>query len=357
MLPITIIASVVFERGARAEAAPLQDSALLRPMDPAEFRATAAAIERQVADVIVGQHEAVRGGLICLIAGGHALLEGVPGLGKTTLARTFASAVGLSYSRIQFTPDLMPADITGTTVLVEDASGQQRLTFEPGPVFAGLVLADEINRASPRTQSALLEAMQEGHVTIAGITHELPRPFSVLATQNPVELHGTYPLPEAQLDRFMLKLQFAYPSGQELEQIVAVSPHGSEQQATEEVAGAELLLRMNALAHTVPAASHVLAYVARLLLALQPKSPTASAAIRDYVRLGPSPRGGQSLALAGRIAALLDGRPNLALQDIRALAVPALRHRLALSFDAERQGIVPDELISETLRQVPEEAG
>ncbi len=305
---------------------------------------------------MVGQSEAVRGTLICLIGDGHALLEGVPGLGKTTLANAFASALGLPHSRIQFTPDLMPADITGTTVLVDDETGRPRLDFREGPVFASLVVADEINRASPRTQSALLEAMQEGTVTITGATHRLPRPFCVLATQNPVELQGTYPLPEAQLDRFLLKLRFEYPTGDQLEKIMAENPLTSAHRSVRRVADASMLLRMNALAQSVPVASHVLGYVSRLLLAMQPSSPVAAPLVAQYVRLGPSPRGGQSLVLTGRITALLDGRPNLAFEDVRAMAMPALRHRLVLSFDAERQGITPEDVISEVLSIVPERA-
>lgn len=345
------------EGRADAELDSVRGTTTLAPLSPDEFRSAAQAIEEQVAGVIVGQAEPVRGALICLVAGGHALLEGVPGLGKTTLANAFAAALGLSHSRIQFTPDLMPADITGTTVLADDdGAGQPRLDFRPGPVFAGLVLADEINRASPRTQSALLEAMQEGTVTITGITHQLPRPFCVLATQNPVELHGTYPLPEAQLDRFLLKLRFEYPSASELQEIIAGSPMGTGEVTVEQVADAQLLLRMNALARSVPAAGHVLGYLTRILMAMQPSSPSASPLVSQYVRLGPSPRGGQSLALAGRVAALLDGRPNLAFEDIRSLAPSALRHRLVLSFDAERQGIAPEQIIDETLRSVPEDA-
>jgi MoxR-like ATPase len=321
-----------------------------------EFRASAKAIEDQVRAVMVGQSEPVRGTLICLIGDGHALLEGVPGLGKTTLANAFASALGLPHTRIQFTPDLMPADITGTTVLVDDETGRPRLDFREGPVFASLVVADEINRASPRTQSALLEAMQEGTVTITGTTHQLPRPFCVLATQNPVELQGTYPLPEAQLDRFLLKLRFEYPTADQLQKIMAENPLTSGHRSVQRVADASMLLRMNALAQSVPVAAHVLGYVSRLLLAMQPSSPAATPLVGQYVRLGPSPRGGQSLVLTGRITALLDGRPNLAFEDVRAMAMPALRHRLVLSFDAERQGITPEDVISEVLATVPQEA-
>jgi MoxR-like ATPase len=327
---------------------------LLEPLDPTEFLETAQAIDQQLTDVIVGQAQAVRGLVICLVTGGHALLEGVPGLGKTTLARACAGALGLSHTRIQFTPDLMPADITGTTVLTQDDAGHARVEFQPGPIFAGLVLADEINRASPRTQSALLEAMQEGAVTVAGATRPLPRPFCVLATQNPVELHGTYPLPEAQLDRFLVKLRFEYPSADELQAIITRTAEAPREPEVARVADAALLLRMNALVRDVPAAAHVIDYVARLLLALQPSSPDATPLARQYLRLGPSPRGGQGISLAGRAAALLDGRHNLSFEDVRAVAPMVLRHRLALSFDAERRAVTQEAIIAEALEQVPE---
>jgi MoxR-like ATPase len=342
-------------RSGEPQSAAVADPAPLEPLDPAEFRAVATAIEREVAGVIVGQREAVRGTVICVIAGGHALLEGVPGLGKTTLARAFAATLGLAYGRIQFTPDLMPADITGTNVLIQDAAGNPRVEFQPGPVFAGLVLADEINRASPRTQSALLEAMQEGTVTIANVTHALPQPFCVLATQNPVELQGTYPLPEAQLDRFFLKLRFEYPSEDELQRIIARTGATDAEAQLEPVADAALLIRMNALARSAPAAAHVLDYAARLVLALQPTSPDATPMATRYLRLGPSPRAGQALSLAGRVTALLDGRHNLAFEDVRTVAPLALRHRLALTFDAERRAVSPEEIIAEALERVPEE--
>jgi MoxR-like ATPase len=320
--------------------------------DPDAFRATTLAIERQIARAIVGQHEAVRGVLTCLIAGGHALLEGIPGLGKTSMARAFAAAVALSHNRVQFTPDLLPADITGTTVFSQDPAAGLRSEFQPGPVFCNLLLADEINRASPRTQSALLEAMQEGTVTAAGTTYPLPRPFCVLATQNPVELHGTYPLPEAQLDRFMLKLRFSYPSGEELEQIVTQSNERVEAKI-DVVASAEQLLAMGALAREVPAASPVLRYISDLVLALQP-GPDGPPMVRDYVRLGPSPRGAQALSLAGRISALLEGRHNLSVEDVQAVAMPALRHRLVLNFDAERESVTPEAIVADALGRVRE---
>jgi MoxR-like ATPase len=321
-------------------------------LDPDDFRTTCLAIERSVRSVMIGQEAAVRGTLICLVLGAHALLEGVPGLGKTSMARAFARAVGAGYSRIQFTPDLMPADITGTIVLLEGGSHGPQLEFQPGPVFAGLVLADEINRASPRTQSALLEAMQEGTVTVGRTTRDLPRPFSVLATQNPVEMQGTYPLPEAQLDRFLLKVEFDYPSANQLTEIVTTTLADPVDVAA--AADPAQLLRMGALARTVPAAAHVRDYASRLVIALQPGDGSAPI-VRDNVRLGPSPRGAQALTLAGNVTALLDGRHNLSLEDVRTVARPALRHRLVLNFDAERTGVTADRIIDEVVAMLPED--
>jgi MoxR-like ATPase len=320
--------------------------------DPSAFRETALAIEAQIARAIVGQHEAVRGVLLCLIAGGHALLEGIPGVGKTSMARAFAAALDLSHGRVQFTPDLLPADITGTTVFSQEPGGGLRSEFQRGPVFCNLLLADEINRASPRTQSALLEAMQEDTVTAAGQTYALPSPFCVLATQNPVELRGTYPLPEAQLDRFMLKIPFGYPTDAELVAIVEQTNANTDANATiEAVADAKQLLAMGALAREVPAAPRVLEYISRLVLALQP-TPAAPPIVRDYVRLGPSPRAAQALSLAGRITALLDGHHNLSVEGIRSVAMPALRHRLVLNFDAEREAVTPETIIGDVLGTV-----
>jgi MoxR-like ATPase len=324
------------------------------PMEPEEFQRVGARIEAAVGEAIVGQHAAVRGVLTCLAAGGHALLEGVPGLGKTTMARSFAAALELSQRRVQFTPDLMPADITGTTVLMQDEQGRARLRFEPGPLFANLVLADEINRAAPRTQSALLEAMQERSVTIANTTHQLPAPFFVLATQNPIELYGTYPLPEAELDRFLMKLRFEFPPLEELNAMV-LRTTSDRAPAVEKVAGAQTLLGMNELVRSVPIGAHVVDYASRLVLALHPDGPGASEQVRRYVRLGPSPRGVQALCMAGRVAALMAGRLVVAIEDLGTVAGDCLRHRLQLSFDAERQSISADELIAEALEQLPRE--
>jgi MoxR-like ATPase len=329
----------------------------LEPLEPEEFQRVARAIEAAVGRTVVGQHEAVRGALICLIAGGHALLEGVPGLGKTTLARALAASLDLEPKRIQFTPDLMPADITGTTVLVQSADAQEtQLRFEPGPIFANVVIADEINRAAPRTQSALLEAMQERTVTTANLTRELPAPFFVLATQNPVEMYGTYPLPEAELDRFFLKLLFEFPPVAELNEMVGMTTTTRHEAAAAPVADATTLLRMNALVRSVPAADHVIDYASRLIVSLHPETEGATDRVKRFVRIGPSPRGAQALTLAGRVAALIEGRHNLSIDDIQGIALPALRHRLVLTIDAERQSVSPDEIVKEAIEALPREA-
>ncbi|ACL23155.1 AAA family ATPase [Chloroflexus aggregans] len=321
---------------------------------PEEFRQRAQQIEAEVAQVIVGQHELIRQVIVTLLAGGNALLEGVPGLAKTTLVRTLADVIDCKFSRIQFTPDLMPADIVGTTLISEDEHGHKMFRFEPGPIFANLVLADEINRATPKTQSALLEAMQERTVTVAKTIHQLPRPFFVLATQNPLEMEGTYPLPEAQLDRFFFKINVAFPSAAELVEI-AQRTTSARQPAARHVADGSIIMQMQALARTVPIASHVLAYAARLITATHPESKDAPAITRQYVRYGASPRGMQTLILAGKILALLDGRYNVSFGDIRLAALPALRHRVVLNFEAQAEGVSADEVVKGVLEAVKEE--
>lgn len=323
-------------------------------MSPEEFRQRAQQIEAEVSQVIVGQQELIRQVIVTLLAGGNALLEGVPGLAKTTLVRTLADVIDCKFSRIQFTPDLMPADIIGTTLISEDAHGHKSFRFEPGPIFANLVLADEINRATPKTQSALLEAMQERTVTVAKTIHKLPQPFFVLATQNPLEMEGTYPLPEAQLDRFFFKINVAFPSAAELVEI-AQRTTGARQPTARHVADGPIIMQMQELARTVPIASHVLSYAARLITATHPESKDAPAITKQYVRYGASPRGMQTLILAGKILALLDGRYNVSFGDLRLAALPALRHRVVLNFEAQAEGISADDVVKGVLEAVKEE--
>ena len=325
-------------------------------LTPEEYRATAAAIEKQIGRVIVGQKELIRQTLVTLLAGGNALLEGVPGLGKTMLVRTLAQTIDCAFSRIQFTPDLMPADIVGTNLIVEDEDGRRQFQFEPGPIFANLVLADEINRATPKTQSAMLEAMQEHSVTVAKATRQLPAPFFVLATQNPLEMEGTYPLPEAQLDRFFFKIDVPFPTTDDLVEIASRTT-GSETPEAESVADGAKISAMQKLARDVPVATHVTAYAARLLTATHPGNSNSPEVVQRYVRYGASPRGMQALILAGKIFALLDGRYNVAFDDLRAAALPALRHRLILNFEAQAEGISSDSVINEMLSIISPEPG
>lgn len=308
-----------------------------------EFRDTFSALREEIGRVVVGQKETVEGALICLTAGGHALLEGAPGLGKTLLVRSIAEALDCSFSRIQFTPDLMPSDITGTNIITE-AAGAREFQFQPGPVFGNIVLADEINRATPKTQSALLEAMQEHAVTVGGQRRGLPSPFLVLATQNPIEMEGTYPLPEAQLDRFMLKLLVKYPDQEELGDILDRTTT-SQEPAISKVASGERVVEMRSTVREVALADHIKDYLLRIVLATHPENELAPEEVRRYVRFGSSPRGAQSLALAARVRALLDGRFNVAAEDVKASAVEALRHRLILNFEAEAERISPDSLV------------
>jgi MoxR-like ATPase len=317
------------------------------------FTATAHAIEDEVGKMIVGQKALIRQTLITLLAGGNALLEGVPGLGKTMLVRSIAQAVDCQFNRIQFTPDLMPADIVGTNIIVEDESGRRRFQFEPGPVFANLVLADEINRATPKTQSAMLEAMQEHSVTVAKATRRLPEPFFVLATQNPLEMEGTYPLPEAQLDRFFFKLDVAYPSVEELVSI-AERTTGTEVPQPQPVADGETIRAMQQLARGVPIATHVAEAAARIIRTTLPEDPGAPDMVRRYVNYGASPRGMQALILAGKIIALLDGRYNVAVDDLKAAALPALRHRLILNFEAQAEGVTTDDVVRQVMEGAEE---
>jgi MoxR-like ATPase len=323
------------------------------PLPISEFRAVVARIEEEVAKVMVGQSDIVRDVLICLIASGHALLEGVPGLGKTMLVKTFGEALDLDFSRIQFTPDLMPADITGTNILVEDPQGGRQFVFQPGPVFANLVLADEINRATPKTQSALLEAMAERTVTVASKMHRLEEPFFVLATQNPLEMEGTYPLPEAQLDRFFFKLVVPYPDAEELTEIVRRTTAPAPP-AAENVAGGAIIRQMGLLARETPISSAVTEYVVRLTLATHPEHDDPPEVVRRFVRYGVSPRGAQAIVLGSKIRALMEGRLNVAYDDVRAVAPPALRHRLILNFDAESSGMTADDVLQQVIADLPE---
>jgi MoxR-like ATPase len=324
------------------------DDALLE-----EYAAVGVAIEDAVRQVIVGQDALVRELLVCLLCEGHVLLEGAPGLGKTELLKALAAAVDLDHGRIQFTPDLMPADIVGTQVLEERERGRREFVFRAGPVFTNLLLADEVNRATPKSQSALLEAMQERTVTVAGETRQLARPFMVMATQNPIELEGTYPLPEAQLDRFLLKATVPFPGVDVLEEILRRTTKGTPPVVRPVVSG-DRLLRLIALTRQVPVATHLLRHAAEIVLATHPGEAAAPDAVRRYVRHGASPRAGQALVLAAKASALLDGRAHVSGEDLRRLAVPAIRHRLVLGYEAIADGVSADAIVAAVLDAVPE---
>ena len=308
-------------------------------------------VRSEIGKVIVGQQSVVDGVLVCLVAGGHVLLEGVPGLGKTTLLRTLGRTLGLRYSRIQFTPDLMPADIVGSMIMETDERGHKTLRFQPGPIFANLVLADEINRATPKTQSALLEAMQERTVTSGTTTHELETPFLVMATQNPIEMEGTYPLPEAQLDRFLMKIVVTYPSHAELSRIVERTI-AREEATVHAVLDRADILDIRSVCHDILIAPHVQDYAVQLIMATQPDQPEAHAEAKRYIRYGSSPRGAQSLVECGRVLALLRGRLHLSVDDIREVAPSVLRHRIILNFDAHADGKTPDNILASIIAGV-----
>jgi MoxR-like ATPase len=321
----------------------------------AEFAERYKAVYKQLGRVIVGHSDILQGVLTCLFCGGHALLEGVPGLGKTLLVRTLSQTLNLDFSRIQFTPDLMPADILGTNMIVEDQLGRREFQFQKGPIFTQICLADEINRATPKTQSALLEAMQERSVSIAGQVYRLKAPFFVMATQNPIEQEGTYPLPEAQLDRFFFKLVVGYSTREELNTILERTTKGVVVEPDKVMDGTEIV-DWQQLVREVILAPHVQDYIARLTLATHPNGPFSLPITNQYLRWGASPRGAQTMSLAAKVRALLSGRYNVSFEDVRRVCLPALRHRVILNFEAEAEGIDPDKVLLEILQKVPEKA-
>jgi MoxR-like ATPase len=316
-----------------------------------KFRDNVEALTREIGKVIVGHQDVVRQVIVTILAEGHALLEGVPGIGKTLLVRTISQCLNLKFSRIQFTPDLMPADIVGTNIVVEDAQGRKQFEFQKGALFGNLVLADEINRATPKTQSALLEAMQEKSVTVSGKRYLLEEPFFVLATQNPIEMEGTYPLPEAQVDRFLFKIQVPASKLEELMEVIDRTT-GKDAAPLQPILTGKDILEMRALAKEVPIASHVKEFAARLVLATHPAE--GSAVAKKYVRYGSSPRGAQSIVRAAKIIALMKGRYNVSFGDIKEAAFPALRHRMILNFEAEAEGVRADTLLEKILADIPE---
>jgi MoxR-like ATPase len=317
----------------------------------AAFKTDHDRVKVEVQKAVVGHENIIDGVLTCLFAGGHCLLEGVPGLGKTLLIRSLSQALQLKFGRIQFTPDLMPADVTGTTIVVETPQGRD-FQFRKGPLFAQIVLADEINRATPKTQSALLEAMQERSVTVGGVTHQLDKPFFVMATQNPIEQEGTYPLPEAQLDRFFFKLEVGYSTRADLREILVRTTAGAVEEP-QKVIDADSILRHQKLVRAVRIADQVQDYAVRLVLATHPRGQFATPLVNQFLRFGASPRAAQTLVLGAKVKALLAGRPHVAAEDIKAVALPALRHRVLLNFEAEAEGRGADEIVRNILDTVP----
>ena len=320
-----------------------------------EFRERYSAVKDQIGRVIVGHDDIVHGVLTCMFIGGHCLLEGVPGLGKTLLIRTLSQALDLDFNRIQFTPDLMPSDILGTNMVMETPDGRRVFEFQKGPVFTQILLADEINRATPKTQSAMLETMQEKTVTVAGTRYELQQPFFVMATQNPIEQEGTYPLPEAQLDRFFFKLVVGYSGREELATIVDRTTKGVTIEPEKVMDGTEIV-KWQKLIRDVILAQHVQDYIVRLILATHPEGPFALPVTNQYLRWGSSPRGAQTLALAAKVRALLEGRYNVSFEDVRRVYLPALRHRVILNFEAQAEGMETDQVLLEILEKLPEKA-
>ncbi len=319
------------------------------------FRQDYQQLKAEIGKVIVGHEAIIDGTLSAIFAGGHVLLEGVPGLGKTLLVRTLSQALSLSFSRVQFTPDLMPADIVGTNLVVERSDGSKAFEFQHGPIFAHLILADEINRATPKTQSAMLEAMQERMVTAGGATRPLDQPFFVLATQNPIDQEGTYPLPEAQLDRFFFKLVVTYPTKEELKEVIRRTTEGFESSVAPILDG-PTIQRYQELVRQVPVAEHVRDYAVRLILATHPDTENGAPISQQYLRFGSSPRGAQTLIVAAKVRALTDGRFNVSFEDIEACLLPALRHRLILNFEAEAEGMTTDQVLENILANTPREA-
>jgi MoxR-like ATPase len=319
------------------------------------FKDSYAAARSEIGKVIVGNDAIVDGTLTAILAGGHVLLEGVPGLGKTLLVRTLGEVLDLSFSRIQFTPDLMPADILGTNLVMETNTGRREFQFQRGPIFAHMILADEINRATPKTQSAMLEAMQEHSVTAGGEVRKLAEPFFVLATQNPIDQEGTYPLPEAQMDRFFFKLIVGYPSAAELTEVITRTTEGTRIQVNKTLSK-EALIDLQTLVKQVPVATHVKDYAVRLVLATHSKTATAAAIANRYLRFGSSPRGAQALVLAAKVRALTQGRFNASFEDIQCAVQPALRHRLILNFEGEAEGVTTDAILEQIIKDVPKDA-